>query len=185
MDTADKAMLSRVRVLRDGPMGQVVKSKGRSMFRARIEAKAKVGDMVAKSKVGYRGPLPTPYEYTDATILKLENQIRGTTDEADNEPPKPVEKPAPFELKHVPQALTEITAASGMDPALMNPFLASHGIGLLSTGKPAPQAASLSLKLDGAKPMLDMHALEHTAHKAIKKEELRSLCLDYVQQPPP
>jgi len=177
-------MLSRVRVLRDGPMGQVVKSKGRSMFRARIEAKAKVGDMVAKSKVGYRGPLPTADEYSDATVLKLEAKIRGTKDEDDNEPPADDLPPASFELQHVPQALTELTAASGMDPAMMNPFLASRGIGLLSTGKPAKEMAALSLKIDGATAGLDVHALEHSSDKAIGKDELRTICMDYIQQSP-
>jgi len=178
------AMLSRVRVLRDGPMGQVVKSKGRSMFRARIEAKAKVGDMVAKSKVGYRGPLPTTEEYADATLLKLEGSIRGTKDEDDNEPPPAVLPPVAFELKHVPQALTALTAASGMDPARMNPYLASRGIGLLSTGKAAKQVAALTLTMDGGSPGLGVHALEHSESKPIKREDLRELCLDYIKDGP-
>ncbi|KAL1527196.1 hypothetical protein AB1Y20_015875 [Prymnesium parvum] len=177
----EEAMVSRVRVLRDGPMGQVVKAKGRSLFRARIDAKAKVGDMLARSKVGYRGPQPTAEEYADATLLKLEAQLRGTTDEEDNAPP-PDDAPAvQFELRHVPQALTEISSTAEADPQLVDPFLMSRGIGLSSSGKPTAQAASLHFNLESSAPSLDVHALNHTLSAPLAKDELRSMCVDYLQ----
>ena len=129
MQSQNGAMLSRVRVLRDGPMGQVVKSKGRSMFRARIEAKAKVGDMVTKSKVGYKGPVPTAEEYTDATVLRLHERLAGRSEATPEEQALEPLPPVKMEMAHVPQALSELAASAGIDPARINPYLAANGIG--------------------------------------------------------
>ena len=70
----EREMLSRVRVLRDGPMGelQTTTTKGVSLFRKRLEAKACIGDMVASSKIGYEGPMPNAAEYVEAKLEELE-----------------------------------------------------------------------------------------------------------------
>jgi len=140
---------------------------------------------VAKSKVGYRGPLPTNDEYTDATIIALEEKLRGGKHD-DNDLPDPTLPPVPFELKHVPQALTELTKASGMDPARLNPFLSSKGIGLLSTGRPTEKTANLEFAVgEDASPKLKLNALEHDPNKSIGKGELKSLCMEYMGTPAP
>ena len=70
-DALQEAMLSRIRVLRDGPMagmGRSAKRAGVSLFRARLEAKNRIGEMVAASRREYTGPKPTAIEYVDAVL---------------------------------------------------------------------------------------------------------------------
>jgi len=168
-------MLSRVRVLRDGPMGQVVKSKGRSLFRARIEAKAKVGDMVAKSKVGYNGPVPTEEEYTDATLLSLHERLAGRTEETPEEEALQPLPPVKLEVAHVPQALTDLAKSAGIPRSRIDPYLATNGIGLLASGDTAKGTTKLTLGMDNAKPTLGVVALDPDPHKPVSKDQLRAL----------
>ena len=124
-------------MLRDGPMFGVKKEKrGGSLFRARIEAKAKIGNMVASSKVGFVGPMPTPEEYADATVTAAtEAMIEAGSDPAVHG----------FTLRHVPQALSTLASAANIDPSKITPFLAENGVGLTATGKKVESPAKLRI----------------------------------------
>lgn len=115
-DAATEAgMLSRVRVLRDGPMGGLEKKssgKGVSLFRKRLEAKARIGDMVAASKVGYEGPMPSADEYADAKVAEFK-ELKGSKG---------------LKLGDVPASLDSLATAAGLEPARVAPFLEQTGV---------------------------------------------------------
>jgi hypothetical protein len=171
----DAAELHRVRVLRDGPMFGVPKVKrGGSLFRARIEAKAKIGSMVATSKVGFVGPMPTPEEYADATVTAAtEAMLEAGADPAVHG----------FTLRHVPQALSTLASAASIDPAKITPFLAENGVGLTATGKKVDSPAKLKVRAtDGPNGMhvkLDAVPLDHERTRRVAPETLRKLCIDF------
>ena len=67
------------------------------MFRARLEAKAKIGGMVANSHVCFCGPVPTQSEYADAAIASLEERYGDDVT---------------FKVHHVREALAEVAKAT-------------------------------------------------------------------------
>jgi len=179
MEAVDDAEdLKRVRVLRDGPMYGVPKQKrGTSLFRARIEAKARIAGMVAASKVGFQGPVPSPAEYADATVQAAsEAMLEAGADPAVHG----------FTLRHVPQALSTLSSAAGIDPCQINPFLASAGIGLTAGGKKLDASTKLnvSVKAGSRHPKLDIKALDKEPTRRISPAELRRLCIEYQESLP-
>ena len=167
----DEGGLARVRVLRDGPMGQVAKQpRGHSLFRARIEAKAKIGAMVEASKVGYRGPVPTADEYADATIIAAQEAIA----EAGMDPA------AGFTVKQVPQALTSLATAAGIDPSNIDPYLANAGFGFTRSGRPIDQSGKVALDVsdDGA-AHIKPYALEKDQSRPVSVGEMKQLCVGF------
>jgi len=175
----DAAELARVRVLRDGPMGQVATTKreGSSLFRARIEAKARISGMVAASKVGYIGPMPTAAEYADATVnAATEAMLEAGADPA----------VYGFTLRHVPQALSTLATAAGIDPAHINPFLAESGVGLTATGKKLDSPAKIRMRVPpgGGHVPLECLALEKEKQTRVEVDELRQLCIDFQESVP-
>ena len=168
----DAAELHRVRVLRDGPMFGVKKEKrGGSLFRARIEAKAKIGNMVASSKVGFVGPMPTPEEYADATVTAAtEAMIEAGSDPAVHG----------FTLRHVPQALSTLASAANIDPSKITPFLAENGVGLTATGKKVESPAKLRIRSNESGGVsLDAVPLDTERSRRVAPETLRKLCIDF------
>jgi hypothetical protein len=174
-EVADAAELKRVRVLRDGPMyGMPKQKRGTSLFRMRIEAKARIGNMVSASKVGYRGPTPTPAEFADATVAAATEAALDAGADPDG--------PITFTLRHVPQALATVANAAGIGPGYIDPFLFSAGVGLTSSGKKVDSPARLRLRIsdDGA-PNLDVRALEKEKTRAVSADELRQLCIEFQE----
>jgi len=174
-EVADAAELKRVRVLRDGPMyGMPKQKRGTSLFRMRIEAKARIGNMVSASKVGYRGPTPTPAEFADATVAAATEAALDAGADPDGV--------ITFTLRHVPQALATVANAAGIGPGYIDPFLFSAGVGLTSSGKKVDSPARLRLRIsdDGA-PNLDVRALEKEKTRAVSADELRQLCIEFQE----
>ena len=160
-DALQEAMLSRIRVLRDGPMagmGRSAKRAGVSLFRARLEAKNRIGEMVAASRREYTGPKPTAIEYVDAV---LEQQLEAVQAEAaatgaaaaaasaaaaqrngfksvDGATARPAEDVA-TNLKsiHVPFVLRTLASSIGADPGRVTAFLREFRI----PDAPPPAAA--------------------------------------------
>ena len=152
-----------------------------SLFRARIEAKARIGNMVAASKVGYRGPMPTPAEYAAATVkaateamLEQKVIIDGVETVAD---PAVVG----FTLRHVPQALSTLASAAGIDSSYINPFLADAGVGFTATGKRLEDPAKLKISPGGE---LKVKVLEKDRAKRVTPEELLALCIEFQESVP-
>ena len=170
----DTAELTRVRVLRDGPMGQVASPRrGTSLFRARIEAKARIGAMVASSKVGFRGPMPIHAEYADATVQAATEAMK----EAGADP-----EVTGFTLRHVPQALATLATAAAVDASYINPFLTESGVGLTVQGQPVADEAKLRIMSPtrtGA--TLQVMPLAKDAARRVMPTELRRLCIEFLE----
>lgn len=172
---AEAAELSRVQVLRDGPMGHVkaTKRQGTSLFRARIEAKARIAGMVAASKVAYRGPVPTPTEYADATLAAANEALVATGAQLSDG----------FTLAHVPAALSSLASAAGLDVSQVTPFLASKGVGLTGTGAKQKEMAHLHLTQTpgppGSPTRVDLVPLEKKKSSKVSATQLRQLCIDF------
>ena len=171
-EAQEAASLKRVRVLRDGPMYGVPKTKrATSLFRARIEAKARIAGMVAASKVAYRGPTPTPGEYADAVLKAASAALL----EAGADPN------SGFTLQHVPPALMAVATSAGIDSSLVTEFLKKSGIGLTATGKLQSDLASLQLDVgDGADlAHVNVKPLDKFKGRKVSAIELRQLCIAF------
>ena len=171
-EAQEAASLKRVRVLRDGPMYGVPKTKrATSLFRARIEAKARIAGMVAASKVAYRGPTPTPGEYADAVLKAASAALL----EAGADPN------SGFTLQHVPPALMAVATSAGIDSSLVTEFLKQSGIGLTATGKLQSDLASLQLDVgDGADlAHVNVKPLDKFKGRKVSAIELRQLCIAF------
>ena len=171
-EAQEAASLKRVRVLRDGPMYGVPKTKrATSLFRARIEAKARIAGMVAASKVAYRGPTPTRGEYADAVLKAASAALL----EAGADPN------SGFTLQHVPPALMAVATSAGIDSSLVTEFLKQSGIGLTATGKLQSDLASLQLDVgDGADlAHVNVKPLDKFKGRKVSAIELRQLCIAF------
>jgi len=171
----EAAELKRVRVLRDGPMYGVPKMKrATSLFRARIEAKARIAGMVAASKVAYRGPKPTPAEYADATLKAATAALLEAGVDPSNDG---------FTLQHVPPALMAVAQAAGIDTATVTAFLKASGIGLTSTGKLQAGHASLDfVASDKGTVTADVKPLDKYKGRKVSPTELRELCIAFQEE---
>jgi len=173
-EASEAAALKRVRVLRDGPMYGVPKTKrATSLFRARIEAKARIAGMVAASKVAYRGPKPTPAEYADATLKAANAALR----EAGADPS------SGFTLQHVPPALMAVAQAAGIDTATVNEFLLKSGVGLTATGKVQSGLINLDfVPSEHGTVTADVKALDKFKGRKVSPTELRELCIAFQHE---
>lgn len=165
----EREMLSRVRVLRDGPMGelQTTTTKGVSLFRKRLEAKACIGDMVASSKIGYEGPMPNAAEYVEAKLEELE-ELRGCR---------------PTVLSDVPRMLQSLAGVAGVPKERVDAFLDDSG---LQRELAAPQKMDVSVLAhegsDGkpASAVIDFAPGPLPAHTLVSEEKQRELMLEFL-----
>lgn len=165
----EREMLSRVRVLRDGPMGelQTTTTKGVSLFRKRLEAKACIGDMVASSKIGYEGPTPNAVEYVEAKLDEFE-ELRGGR---------------PTILSDVPTMLQSLAGVAGVPKERVDYFLDMSG---LQRELVAPQKMDVRVLAnegrDGkpASAVVDFAPGKLPANALVSEEEQRKLMLEFL-----
>jgi len=157
-------MVGRVRVLRDGPLGQLqTQKKGtRSMFRARLDAKAKLGDMVAASHVKYRGPVPTVEEYADAAVAGLVESVG---------------KPEGLQVKHAAAALGEVARTTGAPARRVGPYLAARNLNE-STLRLNLQVQDEVVAQEAAGPLALGYSMIN-ADAPISATEVRDLCVAF------
>ena len=170
--TAESEMLTRVRTLRDGPMGmpKLQKTdpnaeKGESLFRKRIAAKARIGGMVAASKVGYEGPMPSAEEYADAKVAEFK-ELRGKKG---------------LKLKDVPESLDSLAAAAGLEASHVAPFLERQGI-QEELEAPPGQAVKIAIVDTGSAPihaLVDIVAGVEPANAPFDDARLKELMLEF------
>lgn len=169
----DAKDLKRVRTLRDGPEGMPKKAfsmpKGESLFRKRIAAKAAIGTMVANSKIGYEGPMPSAEEYADAKVAEFkERKGKGPTKE--------------LKLQHVEESLDSLAAAAGLEPSRVRPFLEQHGIQQELEGPPGIQVKIVSAPTEGAAPVKALVEIDHgiePANTPVNDARLKELMLEF------
>ena len=168
----DAKDLTRVRTLRDGPMGMPKQAfsmpKGESLFRKRIAAKAAIGNMVATSKIGYEGPMPSAEEYADAKVAEFkERKGRGPAKE--------------LKLQHVEESLDSLAAAAGLEPSHVRPFLEQQGIQQELEGPPGIQVKIVSVDT-GSAPMKALVEIEpgiEPANTPVNDARLKELMLEF------
>ena len=171
----DAKDLTRVRTLRDGPMGMPKQAfsmpKGESLFRKRIAAKAAIGNMVATSKIGYEGPMPSAEEYADAKVAEFkERKGRGPAKE--------------LKLQHVEESLDSLAAAAGLEPSHVRPFLEQQGITQELEGPPGIQVKIVSVtgSFAGSAPMKALVEIEpgiEPVNTPVNDARLKELMLEF------
>ena len=160
-----------MRTLRDGPMGMPKKAfsmpKGESLFRKRIAAKAAIGTMVASSKIGYEGPMPTAEEYADAKVAEFK-ELKGKG------PAKELK------LQHVEASLDSLASAAGIEPSHVRPFLEEQGIQQQLDGPPGIEVKIVGDL--GAAPLKTLVEIEHGTEPAnlpVDDARLKELMLEF------
>ena len=141
--------------------------KGESLFRKRIAAKAAIGTMVASSKIGYEGPMPTAEEYADAKVAEFkERKGKGPAKE--------------LKLQHVEASLDSLAAAAGIEPSHVRPFLEQQGIQQQLDGPPGIEVKIVGDL--GAAPLKTLVEIEHGAEPAnlpVDDARLKELMLEF------
>ena len=90
-----------------------------------------------------------------------------------------------FTLRHVPQALSTLATAAGLDPSAINPFLTSAGIGLTASGQQVESPARLSVGVSKhGTPQLDVKTLDKEKARKVTPSELRRLLIEFQESLP-